>query len=260
MLSRPAPGPDSVIRYGSHPDHIVDVHLPAGPATARPLVVLLHGGFWTQAYDRRHTRPMAHALRDAGYVIATPEYRRTGGDGGWPATFDDIAAVREELVDRVRELHPGWIAEEPLRLVGHSAGGQLAMWWALTAPRPAEVGHVVALAPVADLVRAHEDRLGDGAVAELMGGSPRQQPSRYAAADPAALLREADGHPPITVIHGSDDQQVPAAHTRDLPGVSRVELAGVEHFALIDPLSSAWPLVLAAVRGHATPAAAGSAR
>jgi hypothetical protein len=40
---------------------------------------------------------MADALRDLGYVVATPEYRRTGSGGGWPATFDDIASVRQQL-------------------------------------------------------------------------------------------------------------------------------------------------------------------
>jgi len=221
--------------------------------------VLLHGGFWTQAYDRRHTRPMAHALRNAGYVVAIPEYRRTGGDGGWPATFDDVAAVRERLPDLVRDVLAGRVTAERPRLIGHSAGGQLAMWWALTATPPAEVAHVVALAPVADLARAWRDGLGDGAVAALMGGSPEQHPDRYAATDPAAMLRQGHGHVPITIVHGSGDEQVPVTHTRDLPGVSHVELADVEHFALIDPLSNAWHRVLAAVRDLATPAVTGCA-
>jgi predicted peptidase len=98
------------------------------------------------------------------------------------------------------------------------------MWWALTAPEPSTVRRVVALAPVADLARAYTDGLGDGAVAALLGGSPDRHPDRYAATDPARILRDrardragvADD-PPITVLHGADDDRVPAAHSRDLP-------------------------------------------
>lgn len=247
VLSRPAAGPDAVLRYGKHPEHVVDIHLPPGPPAVRPLLVLLHGGFWRHEYDRRHTRPMAQALRDMGFVVATPEYRRTGGSGGWPATFDDVAAVRSRLVALLQELVPQRLAPAPPVLLGHSAGGHLAMWWALTGPL-SNVGGVVALAPVADLYRAYADRLGDGAVGILMGGSPRQRPERYAAADPAALLRHGSPAPRITVLHGVDDQQVPVSHSRELPGVSYVELPGVEHFALIDPLSPAWPRVVSALR------------
>lgn len=246
VLSRRAAGPDAVLRYGDEPDHLIDVHLPAGPARQCPLIVVWHGGFWRQEYDRRHTRPMAAALRQAGYAVATPEYRRTGGGGGWPATFDDVATVRERLPRLVARAVPQRVAPEPVALLGHSAGGHLALWWALTAPDPASVRAVVALAPVADLSRAHAERLGDGAVAALMGGSPRRHPDRYDIADPARLLRRP-GHSPVTVLHGSADALVPARHSRGLSGVSYLELPGVEHFNLIDPLSEAWPQVMAAL-------------
>jgi acetyl esterase/lipase len=270
VLRRAADGPDAVVRYGDHADQLVDLHLPPAGHTAAPVLVLLHGGFWRQAWDRRHTRPMAVALRDRGWVVVTPEFRRTGGAGGWPATFDDIAAVRQRLpslladatgrpvgatgliadatgrpVDATRR--PTGAGASPLTLLGHSAGGHLAMWWALTAPDPASIRRTVALAPVADLGRAYADRLDGDAVAALVGGGPDEHPDRYAAADPARLLDAADDPPPITVLHGTDDDRVPIAHSRGLAGVTLVELPGVGHFELIDPLSTAWPDVVDAL-------------
>lgn len=240
VLARPAPSPDVVLRRGSAPDDLVDVHLPPSRDPA-PLLVLLHGGFWRQEYDRRHTRALAAALRDEGYVVATPEYARTGGAGGWPRTFDDVADVRERLAGLLADVVPGRVADGPPVVVGHSAGGQLALWWSLTG----SAEPVVALAPVGDLARAHAEELGGGAVAALLDGSPAEQPQRYAAVDPAVLLPSRAI--PATVLHGTDDRQVPVEHSRGLAGVHLVELPGTDHFALIDPLSPAWPHVLAAV-------------
>jgi acetyl esterase/lipase len=246
VLTRAADGPDAVARYGDHADQLVDVHLPPGDAAIGPVLVLIHGGFWRHRWDRRHTRPMAAALRNRGWVVVTPEFRRTGGDGGWPGTFDDIARVREVLPRLLADATGRQASVEPLTLFGHSAGGHLAMWWALTAADPASVRRVVALAPVADLSRAHADNLDDGAVAALLGGGPDEHPDRYAATDPARLLG-ADDQPPITVLHGTDDDRVPAEHSRGLRGVTLVELPEYGHFELIDPLSTAWPAVLKAL-------------
>lgn len=254
MLTRAADGPDAVLRHGEHPDHVVDVHLPSRPLGSlepSPLLVLLHGGFWRPDFDRRHTRPLAAALRRQGYAVATPEYRRCGAGGGWPATFDDVARVRSRLPGLLAGTLPGLVAVTPPVVVGHSAGGHLALWWALTAHHP-DTARVVALAPVADLARAYDDDLGDGAVRELMGGSPAAHPERYAVADTAALLRHWAGPRPV-VVHGETDLQVPVAHSRTLTGVDLVELSGTDHFAVIDPLSPAWPHVLRAVTGRSAP-------
>jgi acetyl esterase/lipase len=249
VLTRVADGPDAVVRYGDRSDQLVDLHLPPDDVATAPVLVVLHGGFWRHEWDRRHTRPMAEALRGQGWIVVTPEFRRTGGDGGWPATFDDIATVRERLPDLVHDAI-GRRDVDPVTLLGHSAGGQLAMWWALTAPDATTIRRVVALAPVPDLARAHAERLDGDAITALLGGGPDEVPDRYAATDPARLL-SPQGHPPIVVLHGADDDRVPAAHSRDLAGVTYVELPATGHFDLIDPLSTAWPRVLDVLRVEA---------
>jgi acetyl esterase/lipase len=249
VLNRAADGPDAVVRYGEHADQLVDLHLPPGETETAPVLVLLHGGFWRHEWDRRHTRPMAEALRGDGWIVVTPEFRRTGGDGGWPETFDDIATVRERLPDLVH-VAIGRRDIVPLTLLGHSAGGQLAMWWTLTAPDPATIRRTVALAPVADLGRGHAEQLDGDAVEALLGGGPDDVPDRYAETDPARLLARAE-HSLIVVLHGADDDRVPAAHTRDLPSITYTEIPSTGHFELIDPLSAAWPHVVDAVRAEA---------
>jgi acetyl esterase/lipase len=236
VLTRPAPPPDLTLTYGPRPDHVVDVRLPARlPA---PIVVLIHGGFWRAEIDRTHTGPMASALATAGHVVAIPEYRRTGQEGGgWPGTFDDITAALEAMPDLLAPYGPG-----PATLVGHSAGGHLALW-AATRPAPG-VRAVVSLAGCADLVMCARLGLDDGATDLLLGGSPDQVPERYASADPARL--PAPGVP-VTMLHGTADDRVPVEVSRSYAArrdADLRELPGVGHFALIDPLSEVWPRVL----------------
>jgi acetyl esterase/lipase len=243
-MTRAAEPPDAVLRYAGHLDAVVDVFLPVGlrrPDRPSPLLLFVHGGFWREEYDRMHVRPLADALRRRGFVVAVPEYRRVGGAGGWPETGDDVEAALAAVPGMLGDVAPGYVDPVALPvLAGHSAGGHLALWAGLRAGSR-RVAAIVALAPVTDLVYAARVRMGDGAVQELLGGKPRDLPDRYAAADVLSMLPSAVV--PVTIIQGDADLQVPAEMNRlvaarhDGPGVRYLELAGVDHFALIDPLS-----------------------
>ncbi len=234
VLTRPSPPPDLTLTYGPLPDHVIDVRLPS--RVPAPVVVILHGGFWRAAYDRTHLGPLASTLASAGYVAVTPEYRRTGGGGGWPETFDDVLASLTAL--------PGSYASGPPVLMGHSAGGHLALW---AATRGIALRGVVSLAGCADLTLCARLDLDDGAAKLLLGGSPDEVPGRYAAADPALLPAPPA---PVTVLHGTADDRVPVEVSRSYAsrtGAYLRTLPGIGHFALIDPLSPAWPIVLDAL-------------
>jgi len=247
-MTRASEPPDAVVRYAGHDDGLIDVHLPPGrPETERPLVFYVHGGFWRQAWDRRHARPLANALSALGYAVAVPEYRRVGGTGGWPATAEDVEGALRAAPALLAGIG---VTTSTTTVVGHSAGGHLALWLAAEGfPMTRAIG----LAPVGDLRAAARDRLGDDAVVELLGGGPEAVPDRYDAADPGHLLADRPACE-VVVVHGCEDQVVPVGHSRGLvarhPFVGLRALPGVEHFGLIDPESEAWPVVLSAVRGE----------
>lgn len=284
ILSRPAPPPDLTLRYGPGPDHVADLRLPRGNKAA-PLVLFLHGGFWRAEFDRAHTGSLATALAEAGYAVCTPEFRRVGQPGGgWPGTFDDVAAAVGTLPSLcAAAVGSGRLAAGRVVLAGHSAGGHLALWSAArqrlpdgspwhpsmrpapsgatpagaaapgAAPRGRSTLGVVALAPVSDLAACYFQGLGDGAAAALIGGAPDGYADRYAQADPAALLPLGC---PARIVHGTLDDRVPCAMSRDYTvrataagdEVVLDELPGCGHFELIDPQSAAWLPVLAAFR------------
>ena len=112
---------------------MIDLRLPTRlPA---PLIVLIHGGFWTPAFDRSHLGPMAHALAGAGYVVAVPEYRRAGmAAEGWTGTFNDIAAALDQVA-AIAGAHGADVSA--VTWAGHSAGGHLALWAAARPGLPA---------------------------------------------------------------------------------------------------------------------------
>ena len=243
--------------YGDHPDQVANLHLPAGEGGPWPVVVVVHGGFWRRRWDRTTTTPLARELALRGLLAWNIEYRRVGQDGGgWPGTLLDVAAAVDHVTE-VSGADPGRVVA-----VGHSAGGHLALWLAarprLSAGSPGAGPRVrlrgaVSLAGVCDLVRGAEDGLGGGAVAELLGGEPHEQPDRYAAASPAALLPL--GVPQVLVI-GEHEDFVPRpfveayAHAAGRAGDDvRVDIVpGAGHFELASPRTSAWPVVEAAIR------------
>lgn len=268
-MTRPSPPPDLTLRYGPGQDQIADLRLPLAPVPA-PLVLFLHGGFWSAEYDRAHTGPLAAALAGEGYVVCTPEFHRIGPEGsGWPGIFDDVSAAAERLPGLIEETAgPERVVARGAMLAGHSAGGHLALWaagrhrlppsvpWHRSAAAPWR--GVVGLAAVSDLRACYRDGLGDGAAAALIGGSPERYPERYEQADPAGLLPSGL---PVRLVHGTDDDRVPCAMSRDYAARATAagddavltELAGCGHFELIDPLTTAWPAVLAAFRALAPP-------
>lgn len=153
-----------------------------------------------------------HGPRPAGFATWNVEYRRAGPTGGgWPCTLADVADAVEALVrcaDRYR------LDLARVVVVGHSAGGQLGLLLARdrfsdgasSGGRRVAVRAVVGLAPVCDMLDAERRGLGQGAVAEFLGGSSAEVPDRYRLSSPAAQV-------PLGVrqllVHGGADQSVP---------------------------------------------------
>ncbi len=242
ILTRTPPPADARLRYGEDENQFGDLRLPAGQGR-HPVVLFIHGGYWRARYDLAHAGHLCAALTKAGFATWNVEYRRVGNaGGGWPGTFDDVVSAYGFL-PQIEKRYA--LNLQRLLVMGHSAGGQLAL---CLAAHQRDVRCAAALAGVVDLKRAWELHLSNDAVVEFLGGTPAQAPDRYRAADPMELkLPDAQQW----LLHGENDNVVPPefsdvyvrAKTRAGEKAHLVRIADAGHFELIDPASAAWPQV-----------------
>jgi len=204
------------------------------PNTKPPLIVLIHGGCWLNAYDIQHSYALSSALAEAGYAVWSLEYRRTGDiGGGWPGSLEDIrqglaytANLESHAVDLDRVL-----------VMGHSAGGHLAL---LAAAQSQTIDGVIGLAAITDIVAY--SRGGNScqtATVDFMGGTFEEQPVAYQAANPASQSL----HNRTILLQGDIDVIVPVEQSQ-LAGATTVVFEGAGHFDWVHPGSGAFQLLL----------------
>jgi acetyl esterase/lipase len=259
----PAGEPDRRIAYGNDPSQFGDLRVPAGPGP-HPVVVLVHGGCFKAAYaTNRDLAAMADALRNDGIATWNIEYRRLGEAGaGWPGTYLDVARA----VDHLRHLAaPHRLDLRRVVIVGHSAGGHLALWSAARSrvpagnpvhtPDPLPLRGAVNLAGPVDMsanIAGYEGLCRDTVITNLLGGTPSTVPERYAAASPIRLLPLGVPH---VLVAGDREDFVPrplmetyvtaAAAAGD--AVRLVVLPNADHFQIASPLSATWRPVAAII-------------
>jgi acetyl esterase/lipase len=239
-------------RYGPERSQRGDLYLPRG-AGPHPVMAVLHGGSWQKRYGKLVMRGVGADLVRRGWAVWNIEYRRLGEGGGWPATFEDVGRAIDHLarLDAPLDL-------DGVSVLGHSAGGHLALWAAgrhrlpegAPGAAPAiEIKRAIGQAPVSDLAGAYRQWHG-GAARALMGGSPEDFPERYSIGDPLELVPLGM---PTLLVHGVRDVTVSIAVSRryaerSLERGGSVELVEIEgeagaHRAHIDPRGEAWAAV-----------------
>ncbi|MBT2211269.1 S9 family peptidase [Actinomadura sp. NEAU-AAG7] len=239
-LARLTSAPEGAYRtvpYGPSPEQFGE-YWPGGDGAA---AVLIHGGYWRARYRLDLMRLMAADLNARGYAVWNIEYRRMDMPGGGrPGTFDDVSAA----LDAVAGLGGGAVDPARVALVGHSAGGHLALWAAHRAAGPGRLSPaaVVSLAGVCDLAAAARLGLSDDAVRTLLGGGPDEVPEVYRWADPAAL---APIDVPQLVVHGTADEDVPIGLSEAYAeaagrAATLLTLPDADHMDVITPGTAAW--------------------
>jgi len=227
--------------YGTVEDEplLLDVFRPPARVTARPAVVLVHGGgMWTGS--RADMADPARQLAQAGYIAFAVDYRLVdiaSGRHRWPAQLDDVQhAVRWVRANAAQY----GVDPERVGAYGWSAGGQLASLLGTRDTRdagsplaayPSRVACVVDLAGDVDLAAYTSPPALDEVVA-LLGGTSAEVPERYRDTSPLSWIDARTA--PFLVLHGALDDVVPVAQSRRLVSALRATGVEVEYVELPD--------------------------
>jgi acetyl esterase/lipase len=268
LQSLPARDADHRVPYGDDPNQFADLRLPStrGP---HPVVVLVHGGCWKANYATlRDLAPMGDALKGAGIASWNIEYRRLGHPGGgWPGTYADVGRA----IDHLRQVAPRHDLDlSRVAVVGHSAGGHLAMWTAMRqrlSPKsslfsadPLPLRGVINLAGTIDMREniAHMEReCRDTVVTSVLGGTPASVPERYREVTATTMVPlgveqiliwgEHEEFMPLPLARRHVDAAIKAGDRARL-----IVIPGIGHFESASPRSTAWRTVLEAIRSLLT--------
>jgi alpha-L-fucosidase 2 len=187
------PGVKGDIAYAR--DLALDAYVQPGPRL-RPSVVVIHGGTWSSGGRAAHVGQILESLTQAGYNWFSVDYRL----GGLPRFEDSLADLRAALAFIRCRARDFGVDGDRLVLLGEDSGAHLAAL--LSAERlPGVIGAVLIggyydLAATPGLTKGHETTL-------------------LARASPVAHIKiGADAMPPLLVVHGSADAEVPVEQAR----------------------------------------------
>ena len=196
--------------------------------TQPPLVVWVHGGAWKGG---SRANPPLSFLIEQGYSVASIDYRLSPV-AQFPAQAHDIKAAIRYL--RAHQSEHGYNARR-IGIVGSSAGGHLAALVGVSNGHRELEGKVGEHLDQSSDVQAIVDYYGPTnfltilkqstphglsvrmpALQLLLGGQPEEKPELARLASPTSHVDATD--PPLFMLHGDQDPQVPINQSHELHG------------------------------------------
>jgi acetyl esterase/lipase len=234
-----------VRKYGASIHQEGDLYIPKGDSIGT--VCLLHGGFWKMPYNRSQFTEIAKQLAKLGFVVWNIEYRRIGDNKvSYNEILNDTLNAINEIV-RLKDKYTT-IRLNPLFIVGHSAGGQLALWAGKKSNGITKNSLIVSptaiigLAPVVDLRKSYYDNNRKEFIYDYLGSAPNENDRLYKLASPIEML-------PIGIkqwiIHGIDDEAIPISEIDEYVNkaknfgdeITYIKVKNGTHMGFIDPNS-----------------------
>jgi acetyl esterase/lipase len=198
---------------------LLDASVPEG-AGPFPVAILIHGGGWNsgdksgsdQPGNGADITPWFAPLTAAKFVWFSINYRHAPKHR-WPACFEDVQTAVRWVKAHAAE-HKG----DPDRIVllGHSAGGHLALMLATQSRADTRVQAVVGFAPVSDHEQDLAQRGGLSTALQQLLGLPKEvtPASLQALRAISPVNRVRAGMPPMLLLHGDADKTVPLAQSQ----------------------------------------------
>jgi acetyl esterase/lipase len=215
----------------------LDLYLPRGKARA-PLIVWVHGGAWRSGTKR--SMPLGKLVEE-GYAVASVDYRLST-QSKFPAQIHDIKAAIRFLRGHGEQWH---LPTKKIVVAGDSAGGHLAALVGVSngnAELEGEAGNdrnqssdvqgIISFYGAANLTTILKQSTPHGlevrvpALDLLLGAQPDGVPELARLASPVFHVDHAD--PPLLLLHGDQDPQMPINQSLELLGAYKKVNASVQ--------------------------------
>lgn len=212
-------------RVGDQPLKL-DLYIPDGGKSKPPLIVYVHGGAWRAG--SKSEMPLGKLVAK-GFAVASVDYRLSIA-APFPAQVQDIKAAIRFLRAKGRDYG---VESKQIAVAGSSAGGHLAALVGVTngvsqlegtvgehLQESSAVQFIISLYGASDLQTILSQSTPHGlsvrvpALQLLLGGQPTEKPDLARLASPVTHVEPSD--PPLLLIHGDEDPQMPPEQSREL--------------------------------------------
>ena len=201
------------VKYGADAKQAMDVYLPANrSATATPVLILIHGGRWTEG-SRADLNAYVDTLkrRVPQYAIFNISYRlAANGQNLFPSQEQDIKAAVEFIYNKREE----YKISDRFAMIGASAGAHLALLHAYKYTTPVKLKAVISFFGPTELVQMYNNPPNPfvpALLASVTGGTPTSAPAIYQLSSPLNFV--VSNSAPTLMLHGSNDIVVPSSQS-----------------------------------------------
>jgi acetyl esterase/lipase len=200
------------VKYGTDARQAMDVYLPAGRTSETPVLILIHGGGWTEG-NRTDLNVFVDTLkrRLPNYAIFNISYRlAANGQHLFPTQENDVKAA----VDFIYSKRSEYGVSDRVALLGASAGAHLALLQAYKYSTPVKAKAVVSFFGPTELVQMYNNPpnpLVPLLLAAVTGATPATNLSLYQQSSPSNFA--LTGVAPTLLLHGSNDLIVAASQS-----------------------------------------------
>jgi len=203
----------------------LDLHIPHGKPRP-PLIVWVHGGAWRSG--SKNNMPLGKLVED-GYAVASVDYRLSV-EAKFPAQIHDLKAAIRFLRG-----HAWNVPSRKIVIAGDSAGAHLAALVGVSngqaelegemgtdLAESSEVQGIISFYGAANLTTIlkqstpHGLSVREPALGLLLGGQPDDVPALARLASPVFHVDRRD--PPLLLLHGDQDPQMPINQSHELCG------------------------------------------
>lgn len=220
------------VEYGSSEGQIFDIYLPENRTASTKVIILVHGGGWTEG-DKTDMNIIKDLIRqDLPHIaIVNMNYRLADEDNSpYPMQINDITTVVNFLKDHQEE----YVISDDIAFLGLSAGAHLSMLYSYAFDTNNDVKFVASVVGPTNFTDPQYLNNQDPIIEEILE-TYGIEPSIEFLEEVSPYHQVTASAPPTILFYGGQDPLIPTSQGIDLR--DKLETLGVTHQFTLYPNS-----------------------